>query len=56
MPCDEFRHAGCGVVRSLTSEDEKRKRGRRGPCGLSCSSEPAVEETSAVLRFGGSHE
>ena len=55
MPDGGLHRTGGCVVRSLTSEDEKRKRGRRGPCGLSGSLEPAVEETSAVLRFGSSH-
>jgi len=54
-PVWRMRHADCGVARSLTSEDEKRKRGRRGPCGLAGSSEPVGRETSAVLRFGSSH-
>src|SRR3954468_11608436 len=35
-------------ARSLTSEDEKRKRGRRSPCGLPGSSEPGSRRD-----FGG---
>src|SRR3954453_18451763 len=56
MPYGGLHRTGGCVVRSLTSEDEKRKRGRRSPCGLAGSSEPVGRETSAVLRFGSSQE